>query len=298
MNEMMNTAKKLLNGQDDLTNDNVKQILVSMMKIIEDQSSEIKTLKDELLSCKEKTVENKNDIHDLAIRTLELERYSRKTCLVFSNVEAYPDATTTVLSIMNNVLQIGIKESDIVTCHPLRTGNVLHVVVKFLYHKHRDLVWRRKSWLAGIKNSINRPVMIEELLAPHDREIKRAAMEHKIPTTTRRQRVFALNKNVPNSEAVEVKTVSELIPFKSNPQTRPSEYQPMFNLPHTPMPFLTRKPPTPGLSVHQPNKRSLQYSPISEETVNDERRQANKVQCSQPISNDSAFHVEETIDQT
>ena len=44
MNEMMNTAKKLLNGQDDLTNENVKQILVSMMEIIEDQSSEIKTL--------------------------------------------------------------------------------------------------------------------------------------------------------------------------------------------------------------------------------------------------------------
>ena len=102
---MMNTAKKLLNRKDDLTNENVKQILVSMMKTIEDQSIEIKTLKGELLSCKEKTVENTNDIHDLAIRTLELERYSRKTCLVFSNVEAYPDATTTVLSIMNNVLQ-------------------------------------------------------------------------------------------------------------------------------------------------------------------------------------------------
>ena len=295
--EMMNTAKKLLN-EDDLTNDNVKKVLSSMMSIIEGQSNEIKFLKSELLSCKEQMVENTNDIHDLAMRTLELERYSRKTCLVFSNVEAYPDATTTVLSIMNNVMQIGITERDIVACHPLRNGNVVPVVVKFLYHKHRDLAWRRKSWLAGIKNSINRPVIVEELLAPHDREIKRAAMEHRIPVTTRRQRVFAVNKNIPNSEAVEVKTVSELIPFKIQEQNNMSNNAPMFRLPNTPLPFLTRKPPTPGPSVHQPGKRGLQFSPISEEAVVDERQQASKVQCNQSFTNNYAFHVEETIDQT
>ena len=77
--EMMNTAKKLLNGKDDLTNDNVKQVLSSMMSIIEGQSNEIQFLKGELLSCKKQMVENTNDIHDLAMRTLELERYSRKT---------------------------------------------------------------------------------------------------------------------------------------------------------------------------------------------------------------------------
>ena len=81
---------KLLNGKDDLTNDNVKQVLSSKMSIIEGQSNEIKFLKSELLSCKEQMVEHTNDIHDLAMRTLELERYSRDTCLVFSNVEAYP----------------------------------------------------------------------------------------------------------------------------------------------------------------------------------------------------------------
>ena len=50
--------------------------------------------------------------------------------------------------------------------------------------------------------------------------------------------------------------------------------------------------------MRQPGKRGLQFSPISEEAVVDERQQASKVQCNQSFTNNYAFHVEETIDQT
>ena len=150
--------------------------------------------------------------------------------------------------------------------------------------------------MAGITNTLSRPVNIEELLAPHDRENKKAAMEQRIPITTNRQRAIAFNKNLPNSDAVEVKTVAGFIPFRNKVPMTNNNHSAMFNLPHTTLPHLTRKPPKPGLSIHQADKRPLHFSPIAEQSTSPGQQQASKVQCNKP--DNYTFREEVQIDQT
>ncbi len=169
--------------------------------------------------------------------------------------------------------------AEIAACHPLAKGKLAPVTLKFAYHHHRDVVWRRKSWLKGVLNSKQKRIVIEECLAPSDRNLKAAAKSKKIPHFTQRQRVFATNVNVPNSEPVEVKNIKELQDFgkievKASDQRYGCQY--MTSLPgpiianpkiiETPqrLPPLTRKPPTKLLNSGRKNpKRTL--SPVQEQ---------------------------------
>ena len=40
--------------------------------------------------------------------------------------------------------------------HPLGPGEVALVIVKFVYHHHRDTTWARKGHLRGLRNSLGR----------------------------------------------------------------------------------------------------------------------------------------------
>ena len=115
---------------------------------------------------------------------------------------------------MNNVLQVRIESWDLVACHALNNEKVAPVIVKFLYHQHRDLVWRRKSFLRNIKNSKDMPIFVEECLAPLDRKLKVGASRMNLSTFLRKQEIYVFNKNSIISGAVKVKDVADLVAFK------------------------------------------------------------------------------------
>ena len=145
-----------------------------------------------------------NAIHKLE-RTVELEKYSRKLCLIFHNIENKGDALTSILYLLKVLLQINLNPSSIAACHPLNQNLNAPIIVKFIFHQDRDLVWRRRTWLKGISNSMGRTVQIEECLATRDREIKSEAKQMGLLAYTRPQDVFVHNQNHPKADAIHVK---------------------------------------------------------------------------------------------
>ena len=81
-----------------------------------------------------------NAIHKLDERTVELEIYSRKLCLIFHNSENKGDASTSILYLLKVVLHNNLNPSSIAACHPLNQNLNAPIIVKFSYHQDRDLV--------------------------------------------------------------------------------------------------------------------------------------------------------------
>ena len=57
---------------------------------------------------------------------------------------------------------------------------------------------------------MNKPIIIEECLAPTDNEIKKEDRERNIKTMTNQQDVHAYNTNHPKPDTIKVKIVWEL----------------------------------------------------------------------------------------
>ncbi len=91
-----------------------------------------------------------NDVHEVSERVLELENYSRKLCLILSPIAIGEDINSAVMSILNGVLQLNIGPLDLAACHALAPGPLAPVIIKFIYHSHRDLALRRRHWLKEI----------------------------------------------------------------------------------------------------------------------------------------------------
>ena len=184
-----------------------------------------------------------------------------------------PNPHDSILQLLRNCLQININAQDIAACHSLNRTLVAPVIVKFIYHEHRDLCWRRKSWLKGVQNTMGKPIIIEECLGPVESAIKKEARLKNVKVITRHQEVYAYHPKNPDQEPVKIKKVSELNDFGDKPQNFESyqsnpRYQsnpvfnqsnPVFNLPQ-----LTRKPTTPitPMLPRRNSKRGL--SPIME----------------------------------
>ena len=131
-----------------------------------------------------------NALHKLDERIVELEKYSRKLCLIFYNVECKGDALSSIMFLFKQILQLNFNSTSLAACHPLNQSPNAPIIVKFIYHQHRDLIWRR-TWLKGISNSLRRPLQIEECLPPRDREVKTEAKQMGLLTFTRKQDVHA-----------------------------------------------------------------------------------------------------------
>ena len=201
---------------------------------------------------------------------MELEKYSGKLCLIFHNFENKGDALASILYLLKVVLQINLNPSSIAACHPLNQNLNAPIIVKFIYHQDRDLVWRRRTWLKGISNSMGRAVQTEECLAPRDREIKSEAKQLGLLAYTRRPDVFVYNQNHPNADAIQVKKTAELkdyVAIKNSKQdyipTKPAQVQ-LTNHIETPKqpPTLTRKPST--WLPHSAKRKRFQLSPALE----------------------------------
>ena len=258
----------------------IKTLIQNLTKTIKEQAKRINELENRQNMMEDNVIQNRNQLHDLEERTATLERYSRKTCLIFANIEVEPNPIDNILQLLRNCLQININAQDIAACHPLNRTLVAPVIVKFIYHEHRDLCWRRKSWLKGVQNTMGKPIIIEECLGPVESAIKKEARLKNVKVITRHQEVYAYHPKNPDQEPVKIKKVSELNDFGDKPQNFESyqsnpRYQsipvfnqsnpvfnqsnPVFNLPQ-----LTRKPTTPitPMLPRRNSKRGL--SPIME----------------------------------
>ncbi len=113
---------------------------------------------------KAKQTEGYNQNYMLGERILDLESYSRKTCLIINSNDVGEDYSELgkSLSLLNSRLQLSLVPADIAACHPLAKGKIAPVILKFVYHQRQDLVWRRKSWLKGILNSKHKPIVTGE----------------------------------------------------------------------------------------------------------------------------------------
>lgn len=165
--------------------------VAGQLETLEAKQEELEEKQDGLLS---RNAENANEVYALKERVLELERYSRKTCLIFNSVDCpNGDPLDNILTLCRNFLGLNLQRSELVACHPLSYGAIAPVIVKFVYHKDRDIVWFRKSRLRDARNSMGYSIFIEECLAPQDNAIIKRAKELKIRTLTKKQRVYAFN---------------------------------------------------------------------------------------------------------
>ena len=200
---------------DDKVEGSMKDLMQKMMRMIIRQDGELRKLKQSQGHMKDMININTNAIHKLDERTVELEKYSRKLCLIFNKVECKGDALSSIIFLFKQILQLNFNPTSLAACHPLNQSPNAPIIVKFIYHQDRDLIWRRRTWLKGVSNSIGRPVQVEECLSPKDREVRAEAKQMGLLTFTKRQDVYAYNQNLPNTDAVQVKSTNELRDFVS-----------------------------------------------------------------------------------
>ena len=112
-------------------NPQARRIIEMLHDVIVNQAHEIASLNNELVQINKEVACKTNVINGLKERTLTLERYSRKTCLIFTNVAVNPDPKQNMISIIKNCLQSPIHE-NIVACHHLNKSLYGPVVVMFL----------------------------------------------------------------------------------------------------------------------------------------------------------------------
>ena len=212
----INQAVNLINDNGDCNIIALKGAVATLTELVHLQNCKTEELQYRQDRVEGKTAKCHNVVEDIEDRVLELERYSRKTCLIFNSFDVGENVWNTVLNHMNNVLQVRIESWDLAACHSLNNEKVAPVIVKFLYHRHRDLVRRRKSFLRNIKNSKDLPIFVEECLAPSDRKLKVEASRMNLSTFTRKQDVYVFNENSSISGAVKVKDVTDLDAFKKH----------------------------------------------------------------------------------
>ena len=264
-----NIADHLAKQVDDIQDvPGMKAVLMKMVEVIKRQDDVIYQLKGKLNKTEERSIDNTNSIHQLNERVTEVEKYSRKLCLIFTNVQQKGDPITSLLYLFSEVLKVNMNATNLAACHPLSQHPNAPIIAKFIFHADRDIIWRRRHWLKGITNSDGKPVLIEECLTPRDREIRVEAKRKGLQCYTRKQDVYVFDQNNPSSDAVRVTSVDELDDFTKRNNENVSDALSRFRkvmsdntqTPCLPPP-LTRKPTTIQQSV---KKRKLQLTPVQE----------------------------------
>ena len=195
----MSTDLQQLQGRLDGDNtlvETLRELVAQLIHVVENQQTMIEEQRRKIDELSNVSIHSVITTHDLSKRVLELERYSRKQCLILDSIEVGRDqGLTTALNLLNNHLRININRQDIMACHPLGPSEVAPVIVKFVYYHHMDTTWARKGHLRGLWNSLRRYIYLRECLAQHDREIMMEAKNLNIRTITKNQEVSAVNPN-------------------------------------------------------------------------------------------------------
>ena len=90
-----------------------------LIEIIELQQRKIAILENEHGQIREKVVENSNHINEISERVVEVEKYSRKICLLFVNLDYGENPTSDILNFMRHYLKVNLTIKNIAVCHPL-----------------------------------------------------------------------------------------------------------------------------------------------------------------------------------
>ena len=134
--DINSTADKVEAMDDDA---DLKQLIKKMMGRIQKQDQELKSLRQNQTIMNEQMIDNTNALHKLDGRVVDLEKFSRKLCLIF-NIEDRGDVLTSIIYLLNNFLQINSNSSRFAACHPLSQNPCAPVIVKFIYHADRDII--------------------------------------------------------------------------------------------------------------------------------------------------------------
>ena len=213
-----------------------------------------------------------NCVNELSDRVLQLERYSRKDCLIFNN---FPYASHSadsiqeqVLQFINNVFNAHLTHAGIKACHFLRSAiaGQFSVIIKFVYFEDKNYIWRSQSLLYGITNkSNNKYIQTKECLPEKDREVlKYATVEKNLKVSTNNCVVKLEVPNGHRKDYIEVKTkqdVDKLTKFASKRKnTRLVSQQP--SAPQLPADCLMQATTTfasnpPPMSFHPTQRRGV-----------------------------------------
>ena len=156
--------------------DRIKDLMTALINRIDQQDNTISYLKSE----NDHLLSENSLIKD---KVLKLERYSSKLCLIFIGLETDGDPLAAVLGIIQNVLRVSINQEDLAACHYLPSGyQVKPIIIKFLYHHQKDLVWRNRREL--MKHDKTKRVYIEERLAEWDGDVVKYAKDQQLLVTT------------------------------------------------------------------------------------------------------------------
>ena len=100
VNSIADEVEKL--DDDDDVGSTMKDLMPKMMRKIIKQDGELMRLKQSQGQMKGMTNINTNAIHKLDEQIVELEKYSRKLCLIFYNVECKGNALSSIVSLQTD----------------------------------------------------------------------------------------------------------------------------------------------------------------------------------------------------
>ena len=107
-------------------------------------NSEMTALKNDIQRKDGDIVYLTNCVEDLSERVLQLERYSRKDCLIFNNFPFDPISMKTlhdqVIDFINNIFNSNNQPENLKACHFLKSGveGQYSVIVKFVYFDDKN----------------------------------------------------------------------------------------------------------------------------------------------------------------
>ena len=116
VDSMAGEVKKL--DDDDDVGSTMKDLMRKLMQMIIAQDGELWWFKQSQGHMNDMMNINTNALHKLAERNVELEKYSRKLCLIFYNVECKADALSSIMFLFKQILQINFNPTSLAACHP------------------------------------------------------------------------------------------------------------------------------------------------------------------------------------
>lgn len=143
----------------------VTRLETDVIKPLQDQNKSLRlkvTESEEIIATKNELLAQKNEVISLLQKNVEnlvdkvddIEQYGRRTSIRMYNVKCdqAADCVDTVVSVINNNLNVEICAEDIERCHPLgkpNKNNIKPIIVKFKSYKTKNMVYKSKKGLKG-----------------------------------------------------------------------------------------------------------------------------------------------------
>ncbi len=197
--------------------------IADALKLIQEdltgKDAKISNLQTDLNDKAKKIIDMENNITDLQERMLSIERYNSKDSVIIWNPPPpqrdIPVEEATI-EFLNTTLNLSLKVDGVKACHYLgkvreNSDKLPPIIMKFVYFADKNIVWRRKRNLKGIKNPANgKPIFITERLPQADKEVQEYARERGVVTTTHNCAVQIMYKEGQMVKFQEVRSAEEV----------------------------------------------------------------------------------------